>query len=422
MSTSDATRADKAWPTFQGGKGLRAAGLGVGVLGLAATAGRAFMGADGAKVAIHAYLVAYAYWLGLALAALILLCIWHAAKAKWVVAIRRPVEIIASTMPLFVVLFIPIVACMKLIYPWAADPDQLAKMTHEEQHLIHFRAGWINPQMFMIRAGIYLAIWFFASYKLTSLSFKQDRTGDPKLTESMWKWGPAMLPFVGVSLAFAAFDWLMSIETMWFSSMWGVYYFAGSFVALFALLLLTLRSLSKDPSFAGAMRVTHWLSTGQFLLAFTAFWGYITFDQYMLTFVANLPDATPYLIHRQTGEWLWVAILIALGHFVVPFLLLLSRPRKLKPNRIAPVAAWILFIHYVDVFWIVMPQVNTSAMPDWSNFAAFFGVGGLAVFVALFRWSGQYSIPVKDPFLAESLDYKMVTAGTHYLTDPTVDN
>jgi hypothetical protein len=295
-------------------------------------------------------------------------------------------------------------------------------MSHLEQVAIHHREHWINPSMFLMRAALYFIIWLICSHVLTSTSIKQDQSGDPKLTERMWKWGPGSLPFVGIALAFAAFDWLMSIETLWFSSMWGVYYFAGSFVAFFALLLLVLRSLSKDPSFDGAMRVTHWLSTGQFLLAFTAFWGYITFDQYMLTFVANLPDATPYLIHRQTGEWLWVGILIAVGHFIVPFFLLLSRPRKLKPNRIAPVAVWILFIHYVDVYWIVMPQVNTSALPDWSNLTAFLGVGGLAVAVALFRFSGQFAVPVKDPFLAESLDYKTVTAGTGYLTDPIVDN
>ena len=240
----------------------------------------------------------------------------------------------------------------------------------------------------------------------------------------MWKWGPAMLPFVGIALAFAAFDWLMSIETVWFSSMWGVYYFAGSVVSMFSLLLITLRSLSKDPSFEGAMRVTHWLSTGQFLLAFTAFWGYIAFDQYMLTFVANLPDATPYLIHRQTGDWLWVAILIAFGHFIVPFFLLLSRRRKLKPNRIAPVAAWILFIHFVDVYWIVMPQVNfderdaglVGASPPSSAWAGSQSPSRCCASAV------KYAVPIKDPFLEESLAYKTVTAGTHYLTDPIVDN
>ncbi len=356
-----------------------------------------------------------------------LLCIWHAIKAKWVVAIRRPVEIMSSTMPLFVILFIPIALCMKLLYPWAGSPDQLAAMTHEEQHLIHHREVWINPRMFLFRAAIYFIIWTYASFKITGASLKQDRTGDPKLTETMWKWGPAMLPFVRASRSrsLLSIGSLSRSRTVWFSSMWGVYYFAGSFVALLALLLLVLGSLSKDPSFDGAMRVTHWLSTGQFLLAFTAFWGYITFDQYMLTFVANLPDATPYLIHRQTGDWLWVAILIAFGHFLVPFFLLLSRSRKLKPNRIAPIAVWILFIHYIDVYWIVMPQVNTSALPPVMDLVAlvgaFVGVGGLAVAVALLRFSGQYAVPVKDPFLAESLDYKMVTAGTGYLTDPIVD-
>ena len=270
----------RSWPVFQGGKSLHMAGFGLGALGLAGTAARAFL-PDGARVALHAYVIAFAYWLGLALAAILLLGIWHAAKAKWVVAIRRPVEIIAATVPLFLLLFVPIVLGMKKLYPWALGPD-FAHLGAEEMHLIHHREHWLNPTTFLLRAGLYFAVWIVVSLVLTGSSFKQDNHPDTKLTERMWKWGPGALPFLGISLAFAAFDWLMSLATVWYSSMWGVYYFAGSFVALFALLILVLRSLSFDPSFKGAMRVTHWLSTGQFLLAFTAFWGYIAFDQYML--------------------------------------------------------------------------------------------------------------------------------------------
>jgi hypothetical protein len=408
----------KTWPEFKGGQQLRTIGLGVGVLGLAATAGRAFMGENGTSVALHAYLVAFAYWLGLALAALLLLCIFHASKAKWPVAIRRPIEVFAATMPLFALLFVPIVLGMKQLYPWAGTAEMIAKLPEEHQRLIHHREHWLNSTTFIARAVLYFVIFIVTARIVTKASFDQDKSGDPKLTERMWKWGAGMLPWLGLALAFCAFDWLMSIETVWVSSMWGVYYFAGSFVAMFAILLLTLRSLSKDPSFQGAMRVTHWLSTGQFLLAFTAFWGYIAFDQYMLTFVADLPDATPYLIARQTGEWTWVGVLLAGGHFLVPFFLLLSRARKTNPDRIAKIAIWILIIHYIDVYWIVMPQVNVTAIPDWSNVTAFLGVGGLSVAAGLMQLSGKSALPSKDPFLAESLAYHTVTAGTSFLTDP----
>ena len=406
----------RSWPVFQGGKSLQMGGFGLGALGLAGTAARAFL-PDGARVALHAYVIAFAYWLGLALAAILLLAIWHAAKAKWVVAIRRPVEIIAATVPLFLVLFVPIVLGMKKLYPWALGPD-FAHLGEEEMHLIHHREHWLNPTTYVVRAGLYFAVWIVVSMVLTGSSFKQDKQADTKLTERMWKWGPGALPLLGITVAFAAFDWLMSLATVWYSSMWGVYYFAGSFVALFALLILVLRSLSMDPSFKGAMRVTHWLSTGQFLLAFTAFWGYIAFDQYMLTFVANLPDSTPFLIARQTGPWKFVGLALMFGHFVVPFFVLLSRKLKTQPNRIRFVAMWILFIHYVDLYWCVMPQISPSwATPDWSNLTAFLGVGGLAVGVAVFIFRGKSAVPVNDPFLAASLAYATVTAGTGYLTD-----
>ena len=407
----------KTWPEFQGGKTLQMGALVAGVGGLAATAARAFMGDNGGAVAAHAYLIAYAYWFAICLAGLVLLCIFHAAKAKWPVAIRRPLELIASVMPLFAVLFVPIIVAMKQIYPWAQSPDVIAKMPALNQELIHHREHWLNPTTFVGRAILYFGIFILTSFVCTNASFKQDKDGNPKHTETMWKWGPGMLPWVACALAFAAFDWLLSIETVWFSSMWGVYYFAGGIVSLFALLLLIYRSLGKDPSFAGAMRFTHWLSTGQFLLAFTAFWGYIAFDQYMLTFVANIPDATPYLIARQTGNWLWVGVALAAGHFLIPFFLLLSRPRKLDPNRIAKVAIWILCVHYIDVYWMVMPQIDPTAIPDWSNVTAFLGVGGLATAAVLMRWRGKSSLPAKDPFLEESLNYHTVTAGTSHMPD-----
>jgi hypothetical protein len=409
----------KSWPVFQGGGAIKSAGLGLGVLGLAATAGRAFVGEGGVRVALHAYTIAFAYFLGLALAALLLLGIWHAAKAKWVVSIRRPVEIIASTTPLFALLFIPIALGMKHLYPWAAwhaGEKSFAGVafTEEDLHLFHHREHWLNPTMFLARAVLYFAIFIVLAQVLSGSSFKQDQTGDTKLTERLWKWGPAGLPFLGLAVAFAAFDWLMSLATVWFSSMWGVYYFAGSIVALFALLLIIYKAISTDGSFQGAMGRSHWLSTGQFLLAFTAFWGYIAFDQYMLTYVANLPDSTPWLIARESGAWKWVGVLLAVGHFIVPFFLLLSRARKTNPARIVRVAAWILVIHYVDLYWCVMPQLNPGwATPDWSNLAAFLGVGGLFAFVAVARWQGRPSVPVKDPFLPESLAYHTVTAGTY---------
>jgi hypothetical protein len=401
------------WVPFQGGGSLITIGGALGVLGLGATAARGFMGE--ARLALHAYVIAYAYWFGLALAALLLLGIWHAAKAKWVVAIRRPVEVIAATIPLFLVLFAPILLGMKLLYPWAGG---IPNLSEEEQHLIEHRANWINPTMFTGRAILYFAVFILFSTVLTRASFSQDKKADLSLTQRMWKWGPASLPFVGMSVAFAAFDWLMSLATVWFSSMWGVYYFAGSFVGLFAMLIIVFRSLSFDPSFKGAMRVTHWLSTGQFMLAFTAFWGYIAFDQYMLTFVANLPDATPFLIIRQTGPWIFVGYALMFGHFLVPFFILLSRKLKTQPDKIRWMAMWILFIHWVDLYWCVMPQINPlTPIPDWSNITAFIGVGGLAVATAAFIFRGKYAVPVNDPFLAESLAYHTITAGTGFGTD-----
>jgi hypothetical protein len=388
---------------FDGGGTAMMGAAAVGVLGLAATAARAFMGEDGKKVAVFAYLVGFAYWLGLALAALILVMIWNASKGRWMTVVRRTVEVMAGTMPLFLILFVPIVLGMKVLYPWAGD---LAGLDEESLEALHHRAVYLNTSFFLVRAAIYFVIWIGLAEAFLRWSRKQDTNGDPVLTAKAYWLGPAGLPFMGLSLTFAAIDWLQSLGTKWFSSMWGVYYFAGSIVACFGLLIILTVFLERGPALSGLVRVAHWLSLGKFLLAFTCFWAYISFSQYMLTWVANLPDTVPWILQRSLGGWQNIKVLLIVGHFAVPFLILLQRSVKMNPPQLAAVALWILFIHYVDLYWVVMPQVMPDhPIPDWSNITAFAGVGGLAVAFGIFRLRGTYPLPVRDPYLADSLSY-----------------
>ena len=221
-----------------------------------------------------------------------------------------------------------------------------------------------------------------------------------------WKLGAGGLPALGLTVTFASIDWLMSLSVRWYSTIWGVYYFAGSFLGAMALLIVVAAALGRTPALAGAIGVAHWLSLGKLLLAFTCFWAYIAFSQYMLTWIGNLPDRVPWMLLRQDHAWRWIGGALLVGHFVVPFLLLLSRARKLSPRRLAPVAAWILVIHYVDLYWLVMPQVRPgSIVPDWSALSALLGVGGAAVAAGVALLRGRHALPVGDPFLADSLAY-----------------
>jgi hypothetical protein len=292
---------------------------------------------------------------------------------------------------------------MQKLYPWAGPTDGLET---EVVELLHHRAVYLNPTFFLIRAVIYFAVWIGVARLLLGWSTRQDSGGAPELTAKAWRLGAGALPVLAITLTFAAVDWLMSLGTKWFSSMWGVYYFAGSMVAAFALLIVFVYALGQSPSLAGCLKVAHWLSLGKFLLAFTCFWAYIAYSQYMLTWIANLPDTIPWIIMRQRHGWKAIVGALIAGHFFVPFLILLSRKVKMRPPWLVAVAVWILFIHFVDLYWVVMPQVRPEEpLLDWSNVTAFVGVGGLALAFGIFQLRGRYAVPIQDPFLDESLGY-----------------
>jgi hypothetical protein len=394
---------ERTFPRFDGGARAIAWGSGAAVIGLGLTVVRAFVGEGGAKIALFSYFTAFAYWLGLSLAALLMLMIFYASHAKWMVVVRRPIESMAASVIIFPVLFIPVIVWVKQLYPWANPPENFPETM---QQLFAHRRVYLNEPFFFARAAFYFIVWIALAWTLWRWSTKQDASGDPELTARSWRLGAGGLPIAGITLTFAAFDWLMSLSTFWQSSVWGVYYFAGSFVAAFALLIVMVRFLERSPALSGALTVAHWLSLGKFLLAFTCFWAYIAYSQYMLTWIANEPDTIPYLLLRQGHGWQRVGWLLILGHFVVPFLILLSRKVKMRPTQLATVALWILFIHYIDLYAVVMPQVRPEQpLLDWANVTSFVGVGGLVIALATRLLRGRFAIPVKDPYLADSLAY-----------------
>jgi len=402
--SAHSTSAPRDHKPFTGGSRIISIGLLAAAVGLGSTGVRALIGGEeGTRIALFSYLVAFAYWVGLSLAGLVLLMIFHAAKARWIIVFRRIVEVIAGSIVPFAILFIPIALGLKLLYPWAAPNEE---MTEEQLHLIHHRAVWLNPSFFFVRAAIYFGLWILISRLLLAWSTRQDTDGAARWTKKSWTLGSGGLPAVALTLTFAAMDWYMSLATEWFSSMWGVYYFAGSFVGVFAVIVIVLVYLSQTDAFDGVLNTAHFLSLGKFLLAFTCFWAYIAFSQYMLVWIANLPDTIPWLLLRQKQGWQYLGISLIAGHFLVPFFLLLSRKRKMNPTALSMIALWILFMHYLDLYWMIMPQVRPDHVwLDWSNVTAFIGIGGLAVAFAVYTMRGRYLLPVGDPFLSDSLEY-----------------
>jgi len=395
---------------YSGGRVALVWSAGVGAVGLVLTAvGLAF----DVKRTMLSYLVAFLYFLGLALGMLGLNMANHAARARWHVVIRRIIEVMHSPLPFFVLLFIPILIFAKQLFVWIDPPASLGKEILEN---LHHKSGWLNFPFFVIRAVVYFAVWLVVSELLFRYSVAQDIDGASRWTRLQRRWGSAGLPLVGFTVTFAAFDWIMSLNPTWYSTLFGVYYISGFFLASLAILTIVVTITRDDPaSFGAHTSPAHFHNLGKLLLAFTAFWGYIAFSQYMLMWHANLPLEVPWVLVRTRGAWRPVGVLLAVGHFIVPFFLLLSRDLKLRPGLLSVLCGWLLFIHWVDLIWLVMPTAELAALGTkwqlvpltlhWTLLTAFAGVGGVTVAFALWRARGHYPVPIGDPFLEDSLQY-----------------
>lgn len=389
---------------FQGGRSLMMGGaVGGLVLVLATLAGLA-MGPEQAKHAMFSYLVGFTYWGGIGMASLLLLMIFHAFGAKWMVVLRRPLEAMATSVALFAVLFIPIILGMKYLYVWVDPPADLGR---EALKLLAHKKVYLNQTAFILRTAFYFLSLIVIAGRLFSWSTRQDESGAVDLTRRQRRLGTGALPFVALVFTFAGLDWLMSLNPLWFSTIFGVYYFAGSLVSVFSLLaIVTYRARGKN-LFGDYVSVEHTHNVGKLMLAFTAFWAYIAFSQFMLIWIANLPEEIPFFMVRFKTAWAPLGVILIFGQFFIPFGALLSRSLKRDPRKLAGVALFILLVHFVDIYWLIVPTLSPDSLAfHWTNLTAFLGIGLLAIAFTVWRLRGRFAIPVKDPYLADSLRYR----------------
>ncbi|MEM6334329.1 MAG: hypothetical protein AAF823_13415 [Planctomycetota bacterium] len=291
-------------------------------------------------------------------------------------------------------------------HPWAPPYD-----------LVEKKLAYLNTGFFMIRWVAYFAVWIVLGLLYWRWSIRQDHTGEVDLTHKREWWAPIAIILFATTSTFAAFDLLMSLDPAWFSTMWGVYYFAGSMLATFALIILICVAL-KSFGRLKPVGVEHFHDLGKLLFAFVFFWGYIAFSQYMLIWYANIPEETMWMEHHgfttvpdKVNGWSYVGLFILAGHFVVPFLFLLSRWVKRAVPLLMVAAGWLIFMHYVDVWWIVMPHMDGATPlgdPVTVAMQVCLAVGMLAILlgVALLRARRHAWIPTKDPRLGESVRFE----------------
>jgi hypothetical protein len=400
----------------------------------------------------HAYLAAYVFFMAITLGALGFVLIHHLTRAGWSVTVRRLAEGLSLNMFLLVVLALPFFVTVngqdgvhRLFPHWFVPAGQ----QHEEGLLA--KAGYLNPSFFGIRMGVYFVVWCLLAWYMALRSAQQDRDGDVRATRAMERMAFPAILFYGFSLTAFIVDWVMALNPHWFSTIFGVYYFAACMLSGYAAIVLLAVTLQKRGLMGRAVNTEHYHDLGKWMFAFTFFWGYIAFSQYMLIWYANMPEETQFFIPRQWGVWGSVSLMLLLVHVLIPFPGLLSRGVKRRTGVLAFWAVWVLGACAVDACWMVLPNQWINRVAEFAgdermglpqamamvvdrydvyhvtngelaravNFPltagamgitalCFVGIGGLYVFSTMMALRGKALVPMRDPRLGESLAFENI--------------
>jgi hypothetical protein len=379
-------------------RGLIAGGLAIGGLGAVAT-GVGF--ALDPTQAAFSYLTAWAFALSIAVGALVFLMMGHAIDARWTVVFQRFTEVIAGSLPALAVLFVPIALAARWLYPWISPAATLGA---EAVRKLAHSAPYLNLAFWAIRAAGFLALWI----ALAELLARWGSRREPALARAR-ALSAVGLPAVGLTVTFAAFDWLMSLTPLWYSTIFGLLFWSGGFVAALALVAVIARGArGSAPRVAAVIRGSHTGALGRLMFAFLIFWAYMEFAQGLIIWIANKPDEVPWYIARGAGAWGGVFALLIIAHFGLPFFALLSKPLKRRPTLLAIAGGWLVVMHYVDLYWMVMPVLHRSLAVHWLDLAAPCAVLGLATAAAAARSRSATALALADdhPRLAAAAAYE----------------
>ncbi len=348
----------------------------------------------------YAYLIAFFYFVSLALGGLFFTAIQHVTKAGWSVNIRRFSEALTAFLPIAAVGALILLIGAPKLYDWL-NPQMVAA-----DALLQHKAGYLNQTFFWIRTVLFFGLWFYFAKVIVGRSVEQDKTGDVNLTIKNVGTSIAFVVVFALSYSFFSVDTLMSLEPHWFSTIFGVYCFAGLFQSTIATIILITIYFLKQGRLKGLVDDNHLHDLGKFLFAFTVFWAYIAFSQFMLIWYANLPEETIFYIPRMEHGWVWVSIALLLFKFIVPFLALLPKWAKRNYNHLSAVCILILIMQYVDLYWLAYPNLNEhKPLFSYQEILIFIGFAGAFMF-AVTRFLSKHSIvPMKDPRQHESSDH-----------------
>lgn len=376
---------------------LMLAVIGIGIIALTAFAG---LTGENKKTFYFTYLTSFMFYLSIALGGLFFVMLQHVTKAGWSVTSRRIGEGFMKNLLFMPILFIPIILGINELYDWT----NVANISSKQMHLWEHKRPYLNTTFFLIRAAFYFIVWFVLARFMYNHSVKQDEDGENSHTLSMGKWSTIGIFLFAVTSTFAAFDWIMSLDFAWFSTMFGVVYFAGSVIAIFACIIISATILQKKGYCKDVITTEHFHDHGKMLFAFITFWGYTSFCEFMLYWYANVPEETLWYTHRWAHGWKLVSIILIVIHFILPFLMLMSRHVKRKRITLFIMAIWMLIAHYLHIYWMVMPNLNDGHFHlTWMDFTMPLGMGLLFIAGYINNMRNHKLIPVRDPRVNESL-------------------
>lgn len=368
-----------------------------------AVAGLAGVLATGFAAGWERFWVNWIFWflfvLTIGLGCFFIVALEHVVGAKWSVPLRRIPERLSSLTLLMGPALLLALLSLPVLYPW----------TRPEAHADPVLAGkavWLNVPFFAGRVIACLLLWVLAYRILVGGSVRQDHDRDPRFNVRARRFAPIFMVIFGFTITIVAFDWISSLEPIWYSDVFGVYIFAGTFLAGLAATTLAVQYLRARGKLPG-VQPDHVYNLGGFLFAFTVFWAYIGFAQYLLMWYANMPDEVFWYRERLQGLWGPLLFVLAAFHFFVPFLVLIPRLAKTEPRRLIWVAALMLVAHWLDLYWMIFPVLGKGPVFSWPELSF-----GLLFVCASLLWLRRVmgrgaAMPVGDPFLREGLEFRL---------------
>ena len=346
------------------------------------------------KLFFQTYLVGFTFWTGIAVGSLALSMLQHMTGGGWGLVIRRVIEAASRTLPLMMLLFIPIIIGSHSLYEWT-DPEVL-----ETHPVVKFKARYLNLPFFTARAAIYFGIWFLLAFLLNKWSIEQDRTGDRKFAKNMRVLsGPGMVLLI-FAVTFAAIDWFMSLDAEWFSTIYGLIFVASWSLSALAFVIAVMAWFSKDEPLNRIVAPLHFHDLGKLLLALVMLWAYFAFSQFLIIWSGNLPEEIAYYLVRTHAVWGAIIVTITILHFGAPFLFLLSRDLKRDPHKLVLVAGLVLIMRVIDLLWLFLPAFTHEQFSFKHLVYALIApiaIGGFWFWFFFWELGKRALIPINDP-------------------------